>query len=675
MQKLRLNDMRLDEDGALLLSDPVVASEAGSGPFTARWCVVQPGAESHGHMHLEHEAFIVIRGRGEAVADDVVEDVESGDALIFAPFTRHTIRNPATSAEDLVFLTMYWVSRPDSDSEPRATVGSRRVLVFATPPTPNGDLHLGHMSGPYLAADIWRRHLRAKRVDVRYVTGTDDHQSYVEFKGHQLHQSAADTASQYAARIRKALVDADVVVDRFIQPGADPAHRDRTAALFRRLYETNKFIRERAPTLYCGGCNRYLFEVYVRGLCPHCGSRTAGNGCEECGRPNECVDLVDPTCAVCGRTPEIRPLERIVFPLEAYRERLREFVAGASMSTHLRTLCERMLEDRLPSVSVTHRSDWGIPVPVPGFEGQVIWSWVEIAGLYLGAAAELGTELDWPLADGAFLDEGAADVVQFFGYDNGYFKAILLTAVYLAYDAEAHLPPTFVTNEFYRLDSRKFSTSSNHLIGVSDFLQSVDSDFVRFYLSYTRPELEQTNFTREDFTATVQRELVDRWQNWLHDLGERLRRRFSGVVPDIGLWTDEHREFRRRLRACCLRIEESLTAPHVSPLRLTHLLSELVDEARQFGVAESHWTTVRTGRDMERTSMALELAAARALAIACAPVMPRFGARLWESLGYPATGDACAWDPIVDFVPAGVSINLEQPFFSATASWATSLSA
>src|SRR5262249_13720349 len=155
------------------------------------------------------------------------------------------------------------------------------------------------------------------------------------------------------------------------------------------------------------------------------------------GRPNECVDLVDPTCALCGRTPEIRPLERIVFPLEPYRARLREFVDRAAMSTHLRTLCERMLEDPLPTVTVTHKSDWGIPVPVPGFEGQVIWSWVEVAATYLGATAEPNAPHGRAFWNGGFLSTGEFDVVQFFGYDNGYFKAILLTAVYLACDAEA----------------------------------------------------------------------------------------------------------------------------------------------------------------------------------------------------------------------------------------------
>src|SRR5262249_28904621 len=349
MQKVRLNDLRLDEDGELLLSEPLLSADAGSGPITARWCVVKPGRESHGHMHLEREAFIVIKGRGTAVSDDVVEDVESGDALLFAPFTRHTIRNAATSTDDLVFLTVYWVpggkDRAASNAAAdRQTPAARRTLVFSTPPTPNGDLHLGHMSGPYLAGDIWRRYLRAKGVDVRYVTGTDDHQSYVEFKAHQLHESTAETAARFGARAHQALVDADVVVDRFVQPAEDAAHRERAAALFRHLYDTNKLVKDVAPALYCSGCDRSLFEVYARGRCPHCGSRTAGNGCEECGRPNECVDLVDPTCALCGRTPEIRPLERIVFPLEPYRARLREFVDRAAMSTHLRTLCERMLE-------------------------------------------------------------------------------------------------------------------------------------------------------------------------------------------------------------------------------------------------------------------------------------------------------------------------------------------
>jgi len=672
MRRMRFDDFAFEEDGSILVSAPIVTSENLSTPVTARWCVVKPGTSSQRHMHFEAEVFFILSGCGVAENQDSTLEVTRGDALLFPPFSEHSIRNSENSVEDLVFLTIYWPSHADDEDaavKGKGVVQGKQVLVIATPPTPNGDLHLGHLSGPYLAADIWTRYLRANGANAQFLTGTDDHQSFVEHKAHQLHQSAGDTARGYGGRIRQALTAAGVEVDHFVQPADSQPHREHTAKLFALLYEKGKLHRQVAPSLYCSGCDRYLFEVYVRGTCPHCRHRTGGNGCEECGQPNECVDLLNPSCNLCGQTPEFQPLERLVFPLEPYHEQLRDFVDRACMSTHLRTLCERMLADPLPTVSVSHVSKWGIPVPIPGFEGQVIWSWLEMAGLYLAGAWDIGQKSGWELSGDAFLNTPDLEVVQFFGFDNGYFKALLLTALYLAIDKRGHLPSTFVTNEFYRLDSKKFSTSSNHLVSVLDFMRSADRDRARFYLCYTRPEQEQTNFTEEDFAATVQRELIDGWEGWLRALGKKIQTRFNGVAPDTGLWTQEQRHFENRLRDYCTRVEHFLSAEHFSPSRVVRLLSELVRDARGFGIAESHWANVRTGRDMERTGAALELAAARALAIASSPIMPEFARQLWDRLGCTPSLEEHGWKKLVWYVSAGASVDLDQTFFSKGSLW------
>ncbi|MDQ5820731.1 MAG: class I tRNA ligase family protein, partial [Actinomycetota bacterium] len=658
----------LEEYGKILVSDAVPTNEPTPAPFTAHWCVVKPGATSDRHMHRETEAYFVTRGRGVVTVDGEDAEVVEGDTIYLDPLLHHSIHNPADADEDLVFITVYWAddeARAKTDAALSESVRAHApILAFATPATPNGDLHLGHLSGPYLAGDIWARSMRARGADARFVTGTDDHQTYVEHKARQLGKSVQETTALYMGRIREALQAADVDLDLFVRPAESDSHRQRTADFFARLYESGKLRREVVPTLFCTRCERHLFEVYVRGRCPHCNAGTSGNGCEQCGRPNECADLVDPICNICEQAPVRRSQERVVFPLEEYREQLQDFASRARMSTHLRTLCERMLTDPLPTISVTHESDWGIPVPVPGFEGQVIWSWLEVAALYLEVAADLSEEHGWTVGENGFLADSDVEVVQFFGFDNGYFKAMLLTALYLATDEEGKPPSTFVTNEFYRLDGRKFSTSSNHLVSVLDSVGSVPSDLLRYYLCYTRPELVETNFVKADFEATVQRDLVDGWQGWLHGLGAKLGVHFDGAVPDTGLWTEQHRLFESELRTWCARAEQHLSVQSFSPARLVRVLNELVRESSQFGAAEARWAEVHSGGDMFRTAMALELAAARTLAILAAPVTPRFSAALWEDLGESAPLEEHGWTALVRYPAPGTTVQLERAYFA-----------
>lgn len=649
-----------------MVSDAVTGEDI-SPPFTAHWCVVEPGKTSKGHMHREEEAFFIARGRGVVTAGDSVSEVEEGDTVFFEPFVTHTIHNPAGSTENLVFISVYWAgSRRGFPRDTKVRQDAPRktsVLALATPPTPNGGLHLGHLAGPYLAADIWTRYMRARGASTWLVTGTDDHQTYVAHKACQLGKPVEQTATRFGREIRRALESADVRVDEFIQPAHSNDHREWTAALFRRLYELGKLRSEETPSLYCEGCQRHLFEVYVRGRCPHCEAPTGGNGCEKCGQPNECVDLIDPICNLCGTEPAVQSLDRIVLPLDDYRGRLRQFVERAQMGTHVRILCERMLAKPLPTVSVTHVSDWGVPVPVPGFDGQVIWSWLEIGAAYLKVAGDVGVSLGLEVAGSRFPEARHLRIVQFFGFDNAYFKTILLPALFLAADEEGDLPDTFVTNEFYRLEGRKFSTSADHVVSVLDVMDDVPSDQARYYLARTRPELEQTNFTSGEYAATIQGDLVDGWQGWLHDLGRRVHNRFGGVAPDTGLWTECQRLFETRVEELCADIEACLDVETFSTRRLTRRLCELVDEARSFGATEAHWSVLPEGRDLERTAVALELAAARALAITCSPIMPRFASRLWNDLGCSPTLAEHGWRDLVAYMPPGTRVTLNHDYF------------
>lgn len=532
-----------------------------------------------------------------------------------------------------------------------------RVLVTATPPTPNGDLHVGHLSGPYLGADIYCRYLKLRGVECRYITGADDHQSYTAFKGEQLGWTAARVADHFGEAMFKTLEAAEIFPDVYARPRISEFHIPYVQEFFRRLHASGKLVVKKTPSLFCRKCDRYVFEAFISGKCPHCLAGSGGNACEDCGQPNDCVDLVDPVCKTCGGRPEIVSMERVYFPLAPYAEQLKRYYQSANMNPHLRSLCEQMLRQGLPEIALTHHTNWGIPVPLAGFEDQRIYVWFEMAPGFLAATQELtrksGDVADW--AD--YWKQPGSSIVHFFGFDNGYFFAVLFPALFLAYDPGIKLPDTFVTNEFYRLDGLKFSTSRNHAIWGRELLKESTPDTVRFYLAYTNPEREQSNFTREDFYSTVQREPSGAWQKWLQELGQKTKQEYQNRVPSLTPLEDEQRQFREVLRVLVSEAETAYSAKTFSPQLATRACCELVRHARRFGKSEDHWRNVSEREERRASSVALELLAVKVLAVIACPVVPGFAARLWKSLGYASPVSSARWENLLDPVPAGTELS------------------
>jgi methionyl-tRNA synthetase len=233
---------------------------------------------------------------------------------------------------------------------------------------------------------------------------------------------------------------------------------------------------------------------------------------------------------------------------------------------------------------------------------------------------------------------------------------VLFPALWLAYDPDINLAQAFVTNEFLRLDGAKFSTSRGHAIWGHEILSRVPADVLRFYLAWSGPEREQTNFILGEMEATVERELGS-WQEWLRDLGARVERVFDGVTPWSGAWTDEHQQFFLAVKRIATEVATAYEAESFSPSRAVRQLAELVRLARRFAEAESHWVRVARGREEVRNAFALELSAARALALFSAPVMPGFSARLWQALGYKAPAGPLPWEEIPELLPGGHKVS------------------
>ncbi len=529
------------------------------------------------------------------------------------------------------------------------------TLATAAPPTPNGDLHLGHLSGPYSGADILVRARRLQGGDALYLTGSDLHQSYVPTKARRDGVDPLVMAEGFADEIGRIFASAGFAPDVTVRPQHSELHRALVREFFSRLHERGALRTRTEPALFCGGCDRYLFEAHVTGKCPHCGATSDGNSCENCALPNACTDLVAPVCNACGGTPREQPVTRLVFPLADYADRLSAFHHSAQLSPQLEALCADMLACGLPEIPVSHPTDWGIEMPVAGFEDQRVYVWAEMLPGYFAELAEaLRSAGRAPEEWRAVWNDPATEIVQFFGFDNGYFHAVLQPALLMAYDPSLRLPTALLTNEFYQLGGSKFSTSRRHAIWAGDLLRVVPPSVTRFVIAHDRPESDRTSFGWERLHELVDGELADTWQGWLGDLFARIESQAAGRVPELA---DASRSQLRFLDLLGRIAEDCLLAygaAEFSPRRATRLLCELVRCARDFAAGQQRTRDARPG-----AALAAEAAAARTLAQLAHPVMPEFAAHLWTALGEHGTPQ---WDGVRP-PTAGRAVEARPSFF------------
>ncbi|MFD3694686.1 class I tRNA ligase family protein [Streptomyces sp. NPDC058646] len=507
---------------------------------------------------------------------------------------------------------------------------SRTEWITATPPTPNGDLHIGHMAGPYLAGDVLRRFRLADGADVRYTTGLDDHQSYVPVRGLlEGGLKGEEIADRYGESIESVWSRAGADFDSIVRPRRDAGYTAYVQDFFHRLYDEGHIVARTRPLPYCTGCERWLYEAYVKGGCPHCGSGSNGNACEPCGRPNDCADLTDPQCTACGAPAELRDCERLYFPLAPFGEQLDAYWQRVDMPPHLRALCERMRAEGLPEIAVSHPSGWGVPVTVPGFTDQRVYVWFEMAPGYLLEWEKCGT------------GQPAPGPVQFFGFDNGYFHALLFPAAFLADAAGPHgadrapLPSTFIVNEFYRLEGLKFSTSRRHAIWAHEELARTPADVLRYHVLSDRPQGRQTSFTSADLERSRAR-LAGHWDGWLTRLLTAVAEDCEGAAPAEQPAGRAWERLRARLTRTAEELREAYSAAGFDARRAVALLDEAVSLADDFGHVHSHERERPEGAAAYRSALAAQLAAASALAAWAAPVLPHGAARLAGLLGVPA---------------------------------------
>ncbi|MCC5978089.1 MAG: class I tRNA ligase family protein [Salinarimonas sp.] len=593
-------------------------------------CRLAPQESSEAHNHFETEIFIFVSGEGRVEMNGESLPVAAGDAVLFERFENHVIVNTSDS-EPLLFHSVYWPS-DETASLVDADRKSRPALVFSTPPTPNGDLHLGHLSGPYMAADILARSLRAEGRSVRHVTGRDDHQTYVMTCGMKEGRSASATADHYDALIRDTWEQFGIGLDGYIEPAATLRYAEFVRYGIGLLRDKGLIVARTEPAAMDAD-GRYLHEAFIKGSCPHCGESSDGNACEACGRPNTCTDLGGATATLTGKAVAIKPVERLYFRLSAMAEELAQYVKTANMPAHVAALSLDMLEDGLPDICISHPGPWGLDLAIEGFEDHKAYVWFEMAFGYLwGAANTPRASAREILSNAATVYDGKTDIVHCYGFDNAYYHTLLFPAVHMALGlvpARTHL-----VNELLDLDGAKFSTSRRHLIWGRDFVQAVPRDYARFALMLNRPEALRENFVVDAVRSDLNRLFSGKLNAWAERFSSRMATR-DGQLPDPGAWLADHRQFHGWLMTQVDILDASEAMESFSPRRIAQVIAAVIAEADRFSAAQSYLLDgMRSGSaNYARTALALEALALAVLARACRAIMPELSCALSAPLG------------------------------------------
>ena len=631
-----------------------------SATSLALWRIAA-GETTRAHRHDETEVLLMVEGSGVLSVAQQSYELSAGDVCILEPFEAHSLTN--RGAKELAYLSVYW---RDGAAAVQRLVEQRAmkddpVFVTSTPPTPNGDLHLGHLSGPYLGADVHTRFLKMTGLQAFHITGSDDFQSYVVAKATHGARTPLETAVDFAGRIKLTLAALDIRVDCFYEPRADGEYQALQQQFLRSLLEKECVYPATMAATFDQGSGKYAYEVDIRGTCSVCGSPSGGNICEECGHPNQCVDLVGAVSSSSQSTPQTLAVRRLHFKLSKYVDAVKRHHQTAAMAPRLRELLGQLLRRGVVDPAVTHPGAWGISADSIGdCSDQTIWAWFEMAGGLLYAISRVDPNADTP----AMSLPKRGRIVHFFGFDNSFYHTVLFPAIYAAAFAKDDLPINYCYNEFLLLDQQKFSTSRNHAIWGREILESVSSDVVRFALAYERPESMRTNFNRSGMLELAKGTLIDQWTDWLGELHRAVQVHCNGRIPDAGLWSPAHMEFLGRLSEYPARLARAYGAEAYSLRSVARDLIALVQDVREFALHQKHWGSEVQFEAERRTALALQLATARLLAQLAAPLMPKFAQSLWGGLGQFGAVESSGWPDRATICSPGTPVRLDLEYFT-----------
>ncbi len=534
----------------------------------------------------------------------------------------------------------------------------KRTLITTALPYANGPVHIGHLAGVYVPADIYARFLRLQGKDVIMIGGSDEHGVPITIKAKAEGVTPQDIVDRYHNIIKDSFEELGISFDVYSRTTSD-VHHDTASEFFRRLYDKGEFVEKTSMQLYDEAAGQFLADRYVTGTCPHCGNERAyGDQCEQCGTSLSPDDLINPKSALTGSTPVKKETHHWYLPLDKWEPKLREWILEGHKEwrPNVYGQCKSWLDMGLQPRAVSRDLDWGIPVPVEGAEGKVLYVWFDAPIGYISNTKELLPD-SWE----KYWKDPETRLIHFIGKDNIVFHCIVFPAMLMAYGDGYQLPDNVPANEFLNLEGDKISTSRNWAVWLHEYLRDFPGkqDVLRYVLTANAPETKDNDFTWRDFQARNNSELVAILGNFVNRAVVLTHKYFDGIVHAAG----EYQDIDKGVFAELAEIKKSLT-DNLENFHFRDALKDAMNIARlgnRYLQEAEPWKVAKT--DMARTATILNVALqiCASISIAFEPFLPFMSAKLLKMLG----GDKITWDMIGcnDLIPAGAKIGEPELLF------------
>ena len=512
---------------------------------------------------------------------------------------------------------------------------SKRFTITAALPYTNGPIHIGHLAGVYVPADIYARFLRLQGHDVAFICGSDEHGVPITIKAKKEGVTPQDVVDRFHANIKTSFEAFGISFDNYSRTSAK-IHHETASEFFKTLYDKDAFIEETTAQLYDAEANQFLADRFVVGTCPKCGNEESyGDQCEACGTTHNATDLINPKSAITGAIPTLKETKHWFLPLDKHEAFLKEWILEGhkiDWKPNVYGQCKSWIDDGLRPRAVTRDLDWGIPVPVEGGDGKVLYVWFDAPIGYISSTKEWAQRegKDW---EPYWKDEDTT-LVHFIGKDNIVFHCIMFPAMLKA-EGSYILPENVPANEFLNLEGQKLSTSKNWAVWLPEYLQDFPEkqDVLRYVLTATAPETKDNDFTWKDFQARNNNELVAIFGNFINRVLVLTNKYYEGLVPSPKTFSKIDTDTLEKVKAFPASLSKS-----IERYRFREASQELMNLARlgnKYLADEEPWKVIKTDPERVQTIMYVALQISAALAIVSEPFLPWSSQKLKTMLQLP----------------------------------------
>ncbi len=543
----------------------------------------------------------------------------------------------------------------------------KRYTITAALPYTNGPIHIGHLAGVYVPADIYARYLRLTGHDVAFICGSDEHGVPITIKAKKEGVSPQDIVDKYHAIIKKSFEDFGITFDNYSRTTAK-IHHETASEFFTTLYNKHEFIEETQEQLYDEEAGQFLADRFVVGTCPKCGNEESyGDQCENCGTSHNATDLINPKSAITGNTPSLKETKHWYLPLNKHEAFLKKWILKdhkKDWKPNVYGQCKSWIDDGLRPRAVTRDLDWGIPVPLQDAEGKVLYVWFDAPIGYISSTKEWAKRVgkDWE----PYWKDKDTKLVHFIGKDNIVFHCIIFPAMLKA-EGSYILPDNVPANEFLNLESNKLSTSKNWAVWLPEYLKDFPDkqDVLRYVLTANAPETKDNDFTWKDFQARNNNELVAIFGNFINRVVVLTNKYYNGIVPVPNTFSKVDKETLATVRAYPEVISSS-----IERYRFREALGELMNLARlgnKYLADEEPWKVIKEDEARVQTIMYVALQIASALGTLCEPFLPFTSNKLKSILNLTSSAVETSWNAITSnksLLPAGHQIAKAELLFT-----------